>query len=144
MISSYGRLRAASHEGQDRNSKAPPQRTTLQYHFCHFLFAEASPRPDQVHGEKMDSISGWRRPESRSEEKYVGWQESVATKQAARVPKLSLLIAKLGVPGGLSWLSVQFLVLAQVMISRFVGLSHASDSTEPAWDSLSPSLSLST
>ena len=46
---------------------------------------------------------------------------------------------------GLSWLSVHLLVLAQVMISQFyefkphVGLCTHSE--EPAWDSLSPSLS---
>ena len=36
----------------------------------------------------------------------------------------------------LSWLNVQLLISGQVMISWFMGLS-----TEPAWDSLSPSLS---
>ena len=49
------------------------------------------------------------------------------------------------VPGWLSWLNIQLLVSAQVTISQFhefephIGL-HG-DSAEPAWDSLSPSLS---
>ena len=51
-----------------------------------------------------------------------------------------------GAPGWLSRLSIPLLVLAQVMISRFefeslIGL--CADSVEPAWDSLSPHLSLS-
>ena len=52
----------------------------------------------------------------------------------------------IGVPGWLSQLSVQLLVSSQVMISQFcefkprVGL--CADSAEPAWDSLSPLLSL--
>ena len=33
-----------------------------------------------------------------------------------------------GAPGWLSWLSIQLLVLAQVMISQFMGLSPASGS----------------
>ena len=51
-----------------------------------------------------------------------------------------------GAPGWLSWLSVQLLVSAQVMISWFhefephTGLCTAS--TEPAWDSLSLPFSL--
>ena len=47
-------------------------------------------------------------------------------------------------PGWLSWVSVQLLILAQVMISQF-GIEPyirvCADSAEPAWDSLSPSLS---
>ena len=51
-------------------------------------------------------------------------------------------------PGWLSRLSVKLLISAQVMISRFVGsietrIGLCADSTEPAWDSLSLSLSLS-
>ena len=49
-----------------------------------------------------------------------------------------------GEPAWLSWLSVRLLVSAQVMISWFVSsspLGLCADSTEPAWDSLSPSLS---
>ena len=52
-----------------------------------------------------------------------------------------------GAPGWLSWLSVQLLVSAQVMISCFVGSSPrvrlCVDRAGPAWDSLSPSLSAS-
>ena len=40
----------------------------------------------------------------------------------------------IGTPGWLSQLSISLLILAQVMISQFLGLS-----AEPAWDSLSPS-----
>ena len=50
-----------------------------------------------------------------------------------------------GAPGWLSRLSNQLLVLAQVMNSWFVCLSPhvglCADSTEPAWNSLFPSLS---
>ena len=54
----------------------------------------------------------------------------------------------MGVPGGLSRLSVRLSISTQVMISRFVSSSPASGSVltaqslEPAWDSVSPSLSL--
>ena len=48
-------------------------------------------------------------------------------------------------PRWLSELSVRLLISAQVMISRFVGVElHVrlcTNSMEPAWDSLSPSLS---
>ena len=49
-------------------------------------------------------------------------------------------------PGGLSRLSVQLLTLAQVVISGFVGSSPVPGSSltvsvEPAWNSVSPSLS---
>ena len=55
-----------------------------------------------------------------------------------------------GAPGWLSRLSVQLLISAQVMISRFVRLFCETecqvrlyaDGTNPAWDSLSPPLSL--
>ena len=47
----------------------------------------------------------------------------------------------LGAPGWLSRLSVQLLVSALVVISWFEpGIGLHTDSTEPAWDSLSPSL----
>ena len=47
------------------------------------------------------------------------------------------------VPGGLCQLSVRLWILARVMISWFVESSpvSGSDSAEPAWDFLSPSLS---
>ena len=52
-----------------------------------------------------------------------------------------------GAPGWLSQLSVQLLVSAQVMISRFrefePHITFCTDSVESAWDSLSLSLSLS-
>ena len=53
----------------------------------------------------------------------------------------------LGALGWLSWLSIQLLISVQVMISQFVGLSPCvewlcADSTEPAWDYLSPFLSV--
>ena len=54
----------------------------------------------------------------------------------------------MGASWWLSWLGVQFLVSAQVMISWFcefephIGL--CADSAESAWDSLSPSLSAPT
>ena len=48
-----------------------------------------------------------------------------------------------GAPGWLSWLSIQLLVSAQVMISQFCEFEPSirlrADSVEPAWDSLSPS-----
>ena len=44
-----------------------------------------------------------------------------------------------GAPGWLSQLSVQLLISVQVTISRFMWL--CTDGMEPAWDSLSPSLS---
>ena len=49
-----------------------------------------------------------------------------------------------GAPGWLCWLSIRLLVSAQVVISSFMSSSPASgsDGVEPAWDSLSPSLSL--
>ena len=50
------------------------------------------------------------------------------------------------VPGWLSWLSFQFLISTQVMISLLVESSPAWGSmlsVEPVWDSLSLSLSLS-
>ena len=40
----------------------------------------------------------------------------------------SQIISKDGVPGLISWLGVQLWILAQVMISRFVGLRHISAS----------------
>ena len=45
------------------------------------------------------------------------------------------------VPGWLSQLSVQLLILAQVMISQFMGLNPTLGSALTAWDSLSLSLS---
>ena len=51
-----------------------------------------------------------------------------------------------GVPGGLSWLSVQILISDQVLISVREFKSHVrvrADSAVPAWDSLSQPLSLS-
>ena len=48
-----------------------------------------------------------------------------------------------GAPGWLSWLSIQLLVLAQVMISQFMGLSPASGSVLTCRASLEFSLSLS-
>ena len=45
-----------------------------------------------------------------------------------------------GAPGWLSWLNIHLLISAQLMISHF---SHI-PSTESAWDSLSPSLSVPT
>ena len=48
-----------------------------------------------------------------------------------------------GAPGWLSWLSIQLLVLAQVMISQFMGLSPASGSVLTYRASLEFSLSLS-
>ena len=51
--------------------------------------------------------------------------------------------ALLAPPGGLSWQSIQFLISAQVMISRFVGLSPMSGSARTAQSLLgilSPSL----
>ena len=51
---------------------------------------------------------------------------------------------KARVPGCLSWLSVMILVLTQVMISQFVGLSLASGSVVTVLNLLGPlSLSLS-
>ena len=47
----------------------------------------------------------------------------------------------MGVPGWLSRLSVWLLISAQVTISRSLS-SSLTDSIEPAWDSLSHSLSL--
>ena len=44
----------------------------------------------------------------------------------------------LGTSGWLGWLSDWLLISAQVIISGLVKLN--ADSTEPAWDSLSPSL----
>ena len=50
-----------------------------------------------------------------------------------------------GAPGWLSWLSIQLLISARVMVSWFMGSRPESGSalTEIAWDSLSPSPSLS-
>ena len=64
-----------------------------------------------------------------------------------RTPKY-LLKANIGAPVWLNWLSFQLLILAQVMISQFMGLSPVSGSVlraqslEPASDSVSPFLSL--
>ena len=77
------------------------------------------------------------RPQLRLEEGLshaAGWRTSTAVK----------LVSVPGAPGGLSWLSLGFLVLTQVMISvrelePHVGL--CADGAEPAWDSLSLSLS---
>ena len=50
---------------------------------------------------------------------------------------LKILLKKtLGVPGGLSQLSVRLLVSAQVAISQFVGLSPASGSMLTVWNLL--------
>ena len=74
---------------------------------------------------------------------FVIWMSSVEkmSTSSAHLKKF------LGAPGWLSWLSVRLLISAQVMISRSVSSSPASDSVltaqslEPALDSVSPSLS---
>ena len=57
-----------------------------------------------------------------------------------------LLKLSLGAPGWLSWLNVQLLILAQVMILKFHGIEPCvglcAGSTEPAWDSLCLSVSV--
>ena len=60
--------------------------------------------------------------------------------------RLSLkIVSRLGAPGWLTLLSVQLLVSAHVMISWLHGIKPriglCAGSAEPAWDSLSPSLS---
>ena len=59
---------------------------------------------------------------------------------------MTLKIISAGASGWLSELSIQLLILAQVLISLFVISSPMSgglfaDSVEPAWDSLCPPLS---